>query len=468
MNKFILIICFALYSTIHVTAQITEDVAKAFFNSAYNAYCEHDLKKSLYMLDYAEKEGYSKDSILKYRTLIKEKESLDKVLEEGELLYKKKQYVKAYNIYRKLPSEIQRNVTWIAKCDEIVDAIKRGTAISEGLANYMNKMNPNITYGFEEGFACIENSWGKFWIDKYGTELSYDKKKIYELSGIFRKGFFITWSIGKNALYDINRKCLYKNISYDRIRSVVNGVAAVQKNKKIGYIDSLGTEIIPCQYSDGGNGVYDGLIRVCKGKKWGYIDINGKQVIDFRYKNAGDFSEGFAPVLIGNKYGFINRVGQLVISPQFDAAWNFSCGYAVVRVGSDWFFINHEGVNEFRKTFSKIGYMEHKFCEGIALVQEKHDKDSYSWQGYGYFSKEGKFITPCIYEYGSRNFNEGMAVICFDGKYGYINTKGERFIQAIYEKADPFSEGMAHVVMNGWHGFVDKYNITTFDYSSRK
>ena len=106
--------------------------------------------------------------------------------------------------------------------------------------------------------------------------------------------------------------------------------------------------------------------------------------------------------------------------------------------------------------------MEHKFCEGIALVQE------YSWQEYGYFSKEGKFITPCIYEYGSRNFNEGMAVICFDGKYGYINTKGERFIQAIYEKADPFSEGMAHVVMNGWHGFVDKYNITTFDYSSRK
>ena len=77
MSKFILIICFALYSTIHVTAQITEDVAKAFFNSAYDAYCEHDLKKSLYMLDYAEKEGYSMDSILKYRTLIKEKESLD-------------------------------------------------------------------------------------------------------------------------------------------------------------------------------------------------------------------------------------------------------------------------------------------------------------------------------------------------------------------------------------------------------
>ena len=47
MNKFILIIYFALYSTIQVTAQITEDVAKAFFNSAYNAYCEHDLKKTV-------------------------------------------------------------------------------------------------------------------------------------------------------------------------------------------------------------------------------------------------------------------------------------------------------------------------------------------------------------------------------------------------------------------------------------
>lgn len=427
MNKLFLIISFTLFSTIEVTAQITEDVAKEFFNSAYNAYCEHDYEKSLYMLDYAEKEGYSKDSILKYRTLIKEKETFDKVLEEGELLYKKKQYVKAYDIYRRLPSEIRQNVTWIKKCNEIVDAIKKGTAISEGLANYMNKKNPNITYGFKGGFACIEKPWGKFGVDKYGNEYTYDK-----------------------------------------INFTKSGIYKIVKDKKIGYVDSLGYEIVHCQYTDGGNGVFDDLIRVCKGKKWGYIDINGKQVIDFRYKDAGDFSEGLAPVSVGNKYGFINRVGQLVISPQFDAAWNFSSGYAAVRVGSDWFFVNHEGVNEFRRTFSEIGYMEHRFCEGIALVQEKHDEDSYSWQGYGYFSKEGKFITPCIYEYGSRDFKEGMAVICFDGKYGYINTKGERFIQAIYEKADSFSEGMAHVVMNGWHGFVDKYNITTFDYSSRK
>ena len=125
MNKLFLIISFTLFSTIEVTAQITEDVAKEFFNSAYNAYCEHDYEKSLYMLDYAEKEGYSKDSILKYRTLIKEKETFDKVLEEGELLYKKKQYVKAYDIYRRLPSEIQQNVTWIKKCNEIVVAIKK-------------------------------------------------------------------------------------------------------------------------------------------------------------------------------------------------------------------------------------------------------------------------------------------------------------------------------------------------------
>lgn len=466
MNKLILIISFTLFSTIEVTAQITEDVAKEFFNSAYNAYCEHDYPKSLYMLDYAEKEGYSKDSILKYRTLIKEKESLDKVLEKGEFLYKKKQYVKASDIYRKLPSEIQQKITWITKCNEIVDAIKKGTAISEGLAGYMNKKNPNITYGFEEGFACIEKSWRKFWIDKYGHELSYDKR--YEFSGVFRKGIFIARSIGGDALYDINSKCLYKNISYDRIWPVVNGVATVRKNKKIGYIDSVGIEIIPCQYTDGGNGIFEGLIRVCKGKKWGYIDVKGKPVINFKYKDAGDFSEGLAPVLIGNKYGFINRSGQLKISPQFDAAWNFSCGYAAVRIGSDWFFVNHEGINEFRKTFADIGYLKHQFCEGIALVREKHDKDSFSYTKYGYFSKDGKFITPYIFSGGSRSFSEGMAVICYNGKYGYINAKGDFYIKPIYENAKPFSEGMAHVVLNGWHGFIDKYNITTFDYSSRK
>lgn len=427
MNKLILIISFTLFSTIEVTAQITEDVAKEFFNSAYNAYCEHDYPKSLYMLDYAEKEGYSKDSILKYRTLIKEKESLDKVLEKGEFLYKKKQYVKASDIYRKLPSEIQQKVTWITKCNEIVDAIKKGTAISEGLAGYMNKKNPNITHGFEEGFACIEKPWGKFLVDKYGNEYSYDK-------------------------INFTKKGIYK----------------IVKDKKIGYADSLGREIVPCQYTDGGKGIFDGLIRVCKGKRWGYVDGNGKQIIDFKYKSADDFSEGLALVSVGNKYGFINRDGQMAISPQFDAAWNFSCGYAAVRVGSDWFFVNHEGINEFRKTFSYIGHMKHQFCEGIALVQEKLDKGIYSYANYGYFSKDGKFITPCIYDSGSRNFSEGMAVVSYNGKYGYINANGEMCIKPIYEKAEPFSEGMAHVVLNGWHGFIDKYNISTFDYSSKK
>jgi hypothetical protein len=89
---------------------------------------------------------------------------------------------------------------------------------------------------------------------------------------------------------------------------------------------------------------------------------------------------------------------------------------------------------------------------------------------YGYINEEGEEIIPCIYNeliYVSElivilkkdesinneefkydevySFHEEGAVVCKNGKYGYINKKGDEIVGCIYEDAGYFSSGMAKV-----------------------
>lgn len=44
-------------------------------------------------------------------------------------------------------------------------------------------------------------------------------------------------------------------------------------------------------------------------------------------------------------------------------------------------------------------------------------------------------------------FSEGLAAFCKDGKWGFLDTKGEEVIPAKYDQATPFSDGRAFVLM---------------------
>ena len=52
------------------------------------------------------------------------------------------------------------------------------------------------------------------------------------------------------------------------------GLAAVSRGNKMGYVNMEGKEVIKPQY-DQANGFSEGLAAVCKGGKWCLIDKNG-------------------------------------------------------------------------------------------------------------------------------------------------------------------------------------------------
>lgn len=58
----------------------------------------------------------------------------------------------------------------------------------------------------------------------------------------------------------------------------------------------------------------EGLAAVYKDKKYGYINKKGKYVIEPQYADAGDFSEGIAVVQTEDgEWNFIDQTGAVVV-----------------------------------------------------------------------------------------------------------------------------------------------------------
>lgn len=452
--------------SINMMGQIgQQSMGHKFFIMAKQELDKENYTKSLELLKFAQSENFSNDSISKYEKIVEYRIKVQNILNESCKLYQSKNFLGAYELYSPILTKEMDSIKWVNLCNSIVEDQKRGYAITKELAAYMNKYNPNFfrCKGFKGGLAFYEISYKTIWFNKRGEKLKFDKS-IYNVEEWFRDDIFSAKKLGENCgLVNLKSEWLLKPNIYHDIETLKNGLAKVRKyvgkHLQIGYIDNSGNEVIPCKYDDGGEATNDGLIRVKKGNKWGYIDTTGTLTIEYQFKNAKDFSEGFAVVQIGKKYGYINRTGEIVISPMYDGAWSFANGYAAVRIGDDWFFINNKGKNVFNKNFGRIG--DYGFREGLALVKSGKDDYTDTW---GYINLQGNYITPCIYGSSSKNVQEGFAVICRNGKYGYINSDGKETIPPIYTNAESFSEGFGFIRKEDWSGLIDKYGTTTFDY----
>jgi hypothetical protein len=220
----------------------------------------------------------------------------------------------------------------------------------------------------------------------------------------------------------------------------------VERYDKWGFIDRTGKIIIPLQF-DSANDFHEGLALVsAKGKRL-FIDEAGRVVITPQFDIVHDFSEGLAAVNIGEKripnlglisspgkWGYIDSAGKLVLPLQFTHAEDFSEGMAGVRDGERGGFIDHQANFVFDVPLDvTLG-----FHEGVAGVL---------WKGtLAYFDRTGKKLAPPA-DYGpkSNSFAEGLVPISLGGKWGFMDRTGKLVIQAKFEDAENFSAGLAPV-----------------------
>ena len=108
------------------------------------------------------------------------------------------------------------------------------------------------------------------------------------------------------------------------------------KDKKWGYINEKGEEVIAISYKDAEIFSDDGLAPVKESKLWGFVDTNGKMVIPAQYNitagglslfsknNLKGFKNGVARVKYKKSWGFITKSGEPLGGKWYQNVENFS------------------------------------------------------------------------------------------------------------------------------------------------
>lgn len=248
---------------------------------------------------------------------------------------------------------------------------------------------------------------------------------------------------------------------YEVVQTFYDGMAAVMKGGKWGYINHTGKEVIACSipkqfdvcidredygfYRDNGyiRNFSEGMVPVAKetsgakhnyerALKWGYMNKEGKLVVDYIYDEAADFSEGLAWVANEEFQGFIDKQGNKVL----------------------------DGAKYYVPDAGMLNYM---FKNGMACVVKMDDEGNAK---YGYINKQGQEVVPCKYD-AANPFSEGKASVgvykeenadaLFPYVYSYIDTEGKVLFSCKEGlKAGDFHEGTAWVTADAQqYGFID-------------
>lgn len=199
------------------------------------------------------------------------------------------------------------------------------------------------------------------------------------------------------------------------------GLAAARKNDLWGYVDARGTfQIGPLFYFPPGP-FHDGHARVERGQPRFYESMHPQNFIDKHglflnrdsYMQAGDFSQGKAPVLVNLNWTFLDDQGRPG-SLQVKKLRSYREDRAAFSDGSKWGFLDEDGRTAIPPQFKEVG----DFHEGLACVSDG--------QHLGYINKEGKSWRPLDLD-GASSFQEGVALVRLQSDIGYLNRRGRIF-----------------------------------------
>lgn len=285
------------------------------------------------------------------------------------------------------------------------------------------------------------------------------------------------WNAGINGLYIINKNGKVGIVDshehtiapflYSWIEPFNEGKFALacridlkEKGKLgIGYLNSKGEEVIPCIYETIDYDLLQeagikGLYFAKKNGKIGIVNEKGSLITPFLYSLIYFFEYGAAFAhRSGGGFGYLDSTGKEIIPCIYDdiahaeliydhdIEYDFVNDFMLVSRNNLWGYVDRNGTEVILPTFEEAM----NFSENMAAV-----KQDGKW---GYINQQGEFVIAPIFE-EAMEFSNTMAAVKKDGKWGYINQQGVILIPLCYEKADSFLEHIAMAKHNRKWGCI--------------
>jgi WG containing repeat len=143
------------------------------------------------------------------------------------------------------------------------------------------------------------------------------------------------------------------------------------------------------------------------------------------------------PVKTGELWGFADTNCAFVVPPVYSSIGQFYESLALVTKNGQTYFMNDSG-----KLMNTKGYLQGThFCEGMAFVM---DADS-QFICISNSMKELFILDPVIDRV--ETYSSGLAAVCKNGKYGFMDKNGKVVIDFIFDAVSSFSEDVAAVAI---------------------
>jgi len=203
--------------------------------------------------------------------------------------------------------------------------------------------------------------------------------------------------------------------------------------------------------------------------KYGYIDENGRMAIDPIFDQGNSFQDDRALVRVEQRFGYISPDGVMAIDPIFEDADSFREGCAEVTYEGGRYLIDTEG-----DILSELAYDNHySISEGLLCVNlggrdveiEEHGFKQLVTEGgrWGYVDRYGSFVLSPKYLH-AMPFSDGLAHVVIEEPGGqhqscYIDHAGAVVFKASYDHCGQFHEGFAGVEYDGKRGYIDSRGV---------
>ncbi len=313
----------------------------------------------------------------------------------------------------------------------------------------------------EDNYHPIKDNGKYGYIDRNGKlvlDYQFEQAKDFN-NGLAQIGNNRYWAI-------INKEGKIISDWYNSIGDYKGKIAIVKKSRKYGFINKEGgflgkwfTDYKPLGY---------GMYRVEISDKYSVVNADGKIVIDW-CEEILDFYNGLIKVKKNNEYAYLNTEGEVILgwyeeigevknntvllknrdkyayhffidtrkTQWFDSLATYNNGFALAVKDNKYYFINKEGF----ATFDSYSYAE-SFRNGFAPVEKDNQVTYINTDGEKLLHWNNKI------EYFHDAPPQGLVVVRIGSKYGYKTLNGKSIIDAKYDYAENFRDGIALVKSN--------------------
>jgi WG containing repeat len=343
---------------------------------------------------------------------------------------------------------------------ESVDWFSEGISVikKDDKYGYINKLGKVIippqfddALAFNEGHALIEvnDLWGM--IDRNGDFIIPAE---YEELGNLNNG--LCYFLEDNLYGYFDEKGIRRlKPQYSEAYDFEDALAVVSKNDYFGLIDEFGTTLIPFKYED----LYaysDAKYVAMLGDYWGIISLNGDTIAAFEYDYIGKPKNGVSLVEKDDHINYLNREGKLLLPnwvetySEYRLLAQFMSGYAKIKSERGFNLIDSTGTKLFKTDWDDVG------SKSKIIAVKKGGK-------WGYVNTKGQRILPFEYTY-AHSFKGNAAIVQLSPFYGVINKQGQYIIDPLQEELRALNDTILIAKSLGKYGLITLNGDTLLPY----